>query len=91
MAAIRVGKQGRLVLPAEIRRKLDIKEGDRLAVMVDEEGRVVMESPGAALAKVRQKLKSSLGGRSLVDDYLAEKRIQVQDEERRFGDHPRGT
>lgn len=84
MAAIKVGKQGRIVLPAEIRRQLDIKEGDLLGVIVDEEGRVVMESSDVALEKVRQTLKAAMGDRSLVDEYLAEKRVEVEQEEREF-------
>lgn len=86
MAAIRVGKQGRIVLPAEIRRELDIKEGDQLGVIVDEEGRVVMESPEAALKKIRKKLKDSMDDQSLVDEYLAEKRLEAAREEREINE-----
>ncbi|MCB0864002.1 MAG: AbrB/MazE/SpoVT family DNA-binding domain-containing protein [Solirubrobacterales bacterium] len=88
MAAIRVGKQGRIVLPAGIRRQLGIREGDRLGVIVDARGRVVMESPEAALNEVRQKLRRARGDRSLVDEYLAEKRIEVENEERDVGRRP---
>ena len=86
MAVIRVGKQGRVVLPAGIRRELDIKEGDQLGVIVDEEGRVVMESPEAALKKIRAKLKEVAGDRSLVDELIAERRREFEKEEREMQD-----
>lgn len=69
------------MLPAEIRRQLDIKEGDQLSVIADEEGRVVMESPGSALKKVRQKLKGAAGDRSLVDELITERRREFEREE----------
>jgi len=86
MAAIRVGKQGRIVLPASIRRELDINEGDQLSVEVDEEGRVVMESPEAALKKIRQQLKERMGDRSLVDELIADRRREFEREEREIQD-----
>lgn len=86
MAAIRVGKQGRIVLPASIRQQLDIKEGDQLGVIIDEDGRVVMESPRAALKKVRQRLKASMGERSLADELIADRRREFEREDMELKD-----
>lgn len=38
-----VGKRAQVVIPADVRRRLGIREGDRLHLEVDERGRIVME------------------------------------------------
>jgi AbrB family looped-hinge helix DNA binding protein len=38
-----VGERGQVVIPAVVRRRLGIEEGDRLSLVVDERGRIVME------------------------------------------------
>jgi AbrB family looped-hinge helix DNA binding protein len=55
MPDIYVGKRAQLVIPAEIRRRLDIREGDTLRLEVDEQGRLVLEPlPRDPVARLRQ-------------------------------------
>ncbi|MGZ4803502.1 MAG: AbrB/MazE/SpoVT family DNA-binding domain-containing protein, partial [Acidimicrobiia bacterium] len=34
---------GRVVLPAEVRKQLEIREGDLIDIAVDDDGRIVLE------------------------------------------------
>jgi AbrB family looped-hinge helix DNA binding protein len=54
MPDVYVGQCAQLVIPAEIRRLLDIREGDRLRLEVDERGRLVLEPlPRDPVARLR--------------------------------------
>ncbi|MQL51530.1 AbrB/MazE/SpoVT family DNA-binding domain-containing protein [Desulfofundulus thermobenzoicus] len=44
MAITVVSTRGQVVIPVEIRKKLNIKEGDVLSVHIDEGGRIVLKS-----------------------------------------------
>ena len=50
---VNVGKQGRLAIPAALRRSLGLHEGDKLVVR-EEDGRLVLEKPEV----VHQRLRS---------------------------------
>jgi transcriptional pleiotropic regulator of transition state genes len=39
----KVDRLGRVVLPAELRKELEISEGDLLEIAVDDDGRIVLE------------------------------------------------
>ena len=43
MYRVRMGRQGRLVIPAELRRELGVEADDMLAGWIDEEGRLVFK------------------------------------------------
>ena len=75
MALVKMGKQGRIVIPSEIRSRLDFDEGDELRARV-EDGRLVLESPSAALATVRKKLSEGAKARSLTDELIERRRAE---------------
>jgi AbrB family looped-hinge helix DNA binding protein len=70
---VHLGRQGRLVIPAALRRLLGFEEGDTL-VAHEEAGRLVLEKQ----ATVKQRLKARFAqvpkDRSLVDELIAERR-----------------
>lgn len=72
-ATVTIGKQGRIVIPAEIRSAADLQVGDQLAVRV-EDGRLVLERPADALRTLRDLVAHVPGNRSLVDELLTERR-----------------
>ena len=72
-ATVTLGKQGRLVIPAEMRSALGWPPGERLHVRVDGP-RIVIERPKDAVAQLRSLGKHVAHGRSLVDELLAERR-----------------
>lgn len=43
MADVLIGKRAQVVIPAAVRRRLGLQEGDRLHLEVDEQGRIVLE------------------------------------------------
>ena len=72
-ATVTVGRQGRVVIPAEVRAALDLHAGDRLTLRV-EKGRVVLERPADAGEGLRALGAGLPEGRSLVEELLAERR-----------------
>lgn len=71
-----LGQQGRLVIPAGIRAALGLTPGDQLNVQV-EDGRLLLERPTDAAARLRGLAKGAATGRSLVDELLAERRAEA--------------
>ena len=79
-ASVRVGPQGRLVIPAEIRRRLGLGTGDTLLLRVQEES-LVLETREAVLARVKAAFDDVPRDVSLVDELLAERRAEAAREE----------
>lgn len=76
---VHLGRQGRLVIPAVLRKLLGFEEGDTL-VAREEAGRLVLEKQ----AMVKQRLKSRFVGvpkdRSLAGELIAERREESKRE-----------
>jgi AbrB family looped-hinge helix DNA binding protein len=76
---VHLGRQGRLVIPAALRKLLGFEEGDTL-VAREEAGRLVLEKQ----AMVKQRLKARFAGvskdRSLADELIAERREEAKRE-----------
>lgn len=70
---VSLGRQGRLVIPASLRRSLGLEEGDRLVARQDAD-RLVLEKP----EQIKQRLKARFAQvpveRRLVDELIAERR-----------------
>jgi AbrB family looped-hinge helix DNA binding protein len=72
-ATLVIGKQGRIVIPAEVRAELGLEAGDRLhAVVVG--ARLMLERPADAVEALRQLGRGVEPRRSLVDELLDERR-----------------
>ncbi len=80
-ATIVLGKQGRVVIPADLRVELGLSEGDVLHVQRIGR-RLVVERPGDAADALLGMLKSSAGGRSLVEELLAERLAESRPDKR---------
>jgi AbrB family looped-hinge helix DNA binding protein len=71
-----VGKQGRLVLPAEVRAALGVQPGDRLHLHLS--GRqLVVQRPEDAVEELRGLAGAAASGRSLVEELIAERRREA--------------
>jgi bifunctional DNA-binding transcriptional regulator/antitoxin component of YhaV-PrlF toxin-antitoxin module len=68
---------GRLVLPEEVLRQLDLKQGDRLILTVREDGTLHLVSLREQVKKVRGILKDKTPERSLVDELIQERREEA--------------
>lgn len=72
-ATVMLGKQGRLVIPAEVRSALGLSPGDQLHLSFV--GRsLVLERPQDAASELRGVARQVPGTRSLVDELLIERR-----------------
>jgi AbrB family looped-hinge helix DNA binding protein len=74
---IEVGKQGRFVIPADVRRKLGIEEGTELAVLIQDHALVLITREGA-----KRRLREMFAGsdRSLSEELIAEHHAEAEAE-----------
>jgi AbrB family looped-hinge helix DNA binding protein len=78
-ATLVLGRQGRLVIPADVRRALGLTPGDLLHLRLVGR-RLVLERRQDAVAELRG-LAAKVGkDRSLVDELLAERRLAASTE-----------
>jgi len=73
-ATLVLGQQGRLVIPADIRRALGLCQGDQLHVRLAGH-RLIVERQQDAVADLRGLASEVSTSRSLVDELLAERRL----------------
>jgi AbrB family looped-hinge helix DNA binding protein len=78
---VTVGPQGRLVVPALLRRRLGIEAGDVLVARAQDD-RLVLERRDAILARVRGRLAAVPHDVSMVDELIAERREEAEREDR---------
>jgi AbrB family looped-hinge helix DNA binding protein len=76
---VSLGRQGRMVIPAQLRRSLGLEEGDRL-VARQETGRLVLEKPDQIKQRLRARFAHVPEARNLVDELIAERRQEAQRE-----------
>ena len=80
---LHLGHRGRLVLPAAVRQRLDLKEGDRLILTVEADGSLRLSSAREAARAGRgllRRLLPDLEGRRLSDELIAERRGEAASE-----------
>lgn len=76
----RLDERGRLVLPAEMRRRLGLRAGDTLRITEEADGALRIQSRRAA-ARALVGIVGTSGGSSL-DDLKADRRLQQESEDR---------
>ncbi len=74
-----VGPQGRVVIPAHIRKVLDIRQGERLIVRIEDD-QIVLERPEHVLKRLRALFDGLPKGTSLSRELIAERREEVRRE-----------
>ena len=75
---IQLGAQGRVVVPAAIRKALGFEPGESLVARV-EDGRLIIEKAESVERRVRARFET-LKGRSLADRLVAERREEARRE-----------
>ena len=70
-------KGGRLILPAEFRRQLDLKDGDRVTIeMVDDQLKITSQM--AAVRRLQAKIAQYVPkGVSLSEELMAERKLEA--------------
>ncbi|MHB8621133.1 MAG: AbrB/MazE/SpoVT family DNA-binding domain-containing protein [Chloroflexota bacterium] len=77
---VRMGNQGRIVIPSELRQALGIVSGDKLVARV-EDGRLVLETRESMTAGIRKLFRDKVPeGVSLADELIAERRAEARRE-----------
>ena len=79
-ARVNVGPQGRVVIPARLRRVLAIDQGDTLVARV-EDGRIVLEKREQVLARLRRRFEKVPGEVSLANELISERREEARREQ----------
>ena len=77
---LHLGNRGRIVLPAEVRHRLDLKEGDWLILTVEEDGSLRLLSARESARRGRGLLRQmlpGLEGRCLSEELIAERRVET--------------
>lgn len=72
---------GRVVIPAAVRRELGLDPGTELTVGV-EDGRVVIETRENLLRRIRAEWQAAAGEESMVDELIADRRLEAAKEQR---------
>ncbi len=81
---IKVSSKGQIVLPAAVRRKLGIEPGDEL-VVVEWGGAVYLVPKMKDPIRESRGLLKRLGATFTVDEFLAEKKAEEAERDRRHG------
>lgn len=82
---LRIGPQGRVVIPAEMRRILEIQPGETLMAHVEED-RLVLERREQILERLRGELRGTApAGTSMVEELIAERRAEARREAAEHG------
>lgn len=72
--AVRLGKQGRLVVPASLRQELGLEVGDELVARA-EDGRLVFEPRAAVIRRLRARFAGVEG--SMAEELIRERREEA--------------
>lgn len=78
-AAVRVGLQGRVVIPARIREQLGIGIGDELVARI-EGGCMILEKRENVLKRVKERFASVPDEVKLADELISERREEARKE-----------
>ncbi len=77
-ADVQIGVQGRLVIPAPIRKVLGFQPGEVLVARVEDD-HLVIEKPASVEQRIRQRFRKS-ADRRLADQLIAERREEEKRE-----------
>jgi AbrB family looped-hinge helix DNA binding protein len=76
---VTVGPQGRVVVPAALRRRLGLRPGDVLVARAEED-RLVLERREAILARLQRAFAHIPADVSLADELIAQRRREAERE-----------
>lgn len=78
---VRVGPQGRVVIPARLRRALDLKTGDKVLARVEGET-LVLERRQQVVDRLRSRFAGVPSETRLADELIAQRRTEAAREAR---------
>lgn len=79
---LHLGARGRLVLPASLRERMNLKEGDRLVLTLEADGSLRLVSLREQVRKLQGLFKDIAPGVSLANELIQERREEALSENR---------
>jgi AbrB family looped-hinge helix DNA binding protein len=80
-AKTRINENGRIVIPAGIRARMNLKPGDSVLMNLDEDGVLHVESHMARIRRIQDELKKfGKPGSLMSDELIAERREEARRE-----------
>lgn len=76
---LKLGQNGRIIIPVELRHRLELKEGDELLVTVEGK-RLVLETEAALLERLYTTVGEPSEGELVSDELIRERREDAQRE-----------
>ena len=74
---LRLGEQGRMVIPVELRKELGLEVGTELVATIEGD-RLILEAPSAILARLQSEFTQVQG--SMSEELIAERKAEVKRE-----------
>ena len=74
---VNLGERGRVVIPAEVRERLEWKDGERLILVVEDDGSVRLTPLRVMVDRWAGMYAHLAPGRSLADELIAERRADA--------------
>lgn len=75
---LQIGDRGRIILPSELRKRLGLKEGDRILLTVEEDGSARLVSVRSQVENAKGMLKHVSPQSKVVDEFISERRAEVK-------------
>jgi bifunctional DNA-binding transcriptional regulator/antitoxin component of YhaV-PrlF toxin-antitoxin module len=75
---VTLGPQGRLVLPAPLRKALALVPGDGLVARVEGTDRIVIEKRSAGLKRLQDRFARTRGRKDLAASLIADRRAEAR-------------
>ncbi len=79
---VTLGDRGRLVLPSSVRSALGLERGTRMLLSTEDDGSLRLRPYRVVAQESRGLLADLVKQGSLVEELLAERRVQAQDEQK---------
>lgn len=77
---VKIGKNGRVIIPAEFRRALGFEDGDEVILHVDEDG-LKISTPAQAISRAQSLVRRYVPeGSDLSGELVADRRAEVEAE-----------
>jgi AbrB family looped-hinge helix DNA binding protein len=72
--AVRLEKSGRILLPAEWRRRLHVKPGQELIISMEDDRIQILGTRAEAIKRVQQRLRKYVSAGRMLSDELSDER-----------------
>jgi AbrB family looped-hinge helix DNA binding protein len=79
--AVKMERSGRVLIPAEIRRRFGLEPGQDVLIGADERGVTVVGNRAAAVRDLQERMRSFKLDCSLAEELIAERRAEASAEE----------